>query len=156
MNLSLIWSKRRTMKNTQRSSRHDAMIQDAKWTEQQQRIKFLAVLFIEVKLLWYSKRLIKERYQLKYIQTCTQKGKKKILIVFPHHTSAEVIDTVPIIHAIGIHCSISAVPLQGSSIVRHRRLCGMRRNVGRGVIGGAAISHASVLHISRIMLRVKS
>lgn len=104
-----------------------------------------------------QQRLIKERYQLKYIQTCTQRKKKeKILIVFPHHTSAEVIDTVPIIHAIGIHCSISAVPLQGSSIVRHRRLCGMRRNVRRGVIGGAAISHASVLHISRIMLRVKS
>lgn len=39
--------------------------------------KFLAVLFIEVKLLWYSKRLIKERYQLKYIQTCTQRKKKE-------------------------------------------------------------------------------
>lgn len=156
MNLSLIWSKRRTMKK--HSKEFKTWCNDSRckmnWTTTK---KFLAVLFIEVKLLWYSKRLIKERYQLKYIQTCTQRTKKKkILIVFPHHTSAEVIDTVPIIHAIGIHCSISAVPLQGSSIVRHRRLCGMRRNVGRGVIGGAAISHASVLHISRIMLRVKS
>lgn len=98
----------------------------------------------------------KRKISIKIYTDVHTKEKKKILIVFPHHTSAEVIDTVPIIHAIGIHCSISAVPLQGSSIVRHRRLCGMRRNIGRGVIGRAAISHASVLHISRIMLRVKS